>query len=69
MAKIAAAIYLAVTGIQNVIQSHNGSISASDLFGDQVFITIGISISATYGLYLVASLLFVGGYSIFSLNY
>ncbi|TIB70509.1 chitin synthase 2 [Wallemia mellicola] len=58
MAKIAAAIYLAVTGIQNVIQSHNGSISASDLFGDQVFITIVISISATYGLYLVASLLF-----------
>ncbi|TIB12944.1 hypothetical protein E3P92_02430 [Wallemia ichthyophaga] len=55
---IAVAFYLAVTGIQNVINSHNGSITAGDLFSDQVFITIVISITATYGLYLISSILF-----------
>ena len=62
----AAAIYLAVTGIQNVINSHNGSITAGDLVSDSVFITIVISISATYGLYFVSSLLFFEPWHMFT---
>ncbi|WWC96588.1 hypothetical protein V866_003456 [Kwoniella sp. B9012] len=50
-----AAIYLAVRGIQSI--TADGSISADDIFGNKIFRNIVVSLAATYGLYIVSSLL------------
>jgi len=48
-------VYLAVTGIQAV--SNDGAISAGEIFGDKIFRNIVLSLVATYGLYIISSLL------------
>ncbi|TYJ52681.1 hypothetical protein B9479_006730 [Cryptococcus floricola] len=50
-----AAIYLAVRGIQSI--EAEGDITASTIFGDKIFRNIVISLLATYGLYIISSLL------------
>ncbi|WRT66006.1 uncharacterized protein IL334_002957 [Kwoniella shivajii] len=50
-----AAIYLAVRGIQTI--TADGSISADDIFGNTIFRNIVVSLLATYGLYIISSLL------------
>lgn len=52
-----AAVYLAVTSIQDV--QSQGGITVSTLFSNKIFFNIVISLAATVGLYLIASLLFV----------
>nr|KIR48602.1 chitin synthase [Cryptococcus bacillisporus CA1280] len=50
-----AAIYLAVKGIQDV--EAQGDITASTVFGNKIFRNIVISLLATYGLYILSSLI------------
>ncbi|EIW73092.1 hypothetical protein TREMEDRAFT_70893 [Tremella mesenterica DSM 1558] len=50
-----AAVYLAVAGIENV--EHSGPITADTVFGNKIFRNIILSLAATYGLYILASLL------------
>ncbi|OCF42866.1 chitin synthase [Kwoniella heveanensis CBS 569] len=50
-----AAIYLAVRGIQDI--TADGSVDANDIFGNKIFRNIVLSLIATYGLYIVSSLL------------
>ncbi|WWC68306.1 uncharacterized protein I206_102230 [Kwoniella pini CBS 10737] len=50
-----AAIYLAVRGIQSI--TADGTITADDVFGNKIFRNIVVSLAATYGLYIVSSLL------------
>ncbi|KAL1722353.1 chitin synthase [Schizophyllum commune] len=52
-----AAVLLAVKGIQN-IEKENGGLSFSDLFTNSIFRNIVVSLLATTGLYLLASLIF-----------
>lgn len=47
-------VFLAVKGIENVTQ--NG-ITVGTVFGDKIFRNIILSLLATYGLYILASLL------------
>jgi chitin synthase len=47
-------VYLAVLGIQNVQQE---GVTVDSVFGNSIFRNIIISLLATYGLYIVASLL------------
>ncbi|KAI5121342.1 hypothetical protein M0805_000650 [Coniferiporia weirii] len=53
-----AAFLLAFKGIENVTESGSGSLSFSELASNAVFRNIVISLVATLGLYLIASLLF-----------
>jgi chitin synthase len=48
------AVYLAVRGIE-AIQS-SGPVTASTFFGDAIFRNIVVSLIATYGIYILASL-------------
>ncbi|KAH9031108.1 hypothetical protein EDB85DRAFT_1382932 [Lactarius pseudohatsudake] len=52
-----AAICLAVKGVQQVAAEKNRGATFSDLFTNAIFRDIGISISATVGLYVVASII------------
>lgn len=49
------AIYLAVTGIQAF--ENQGDVTAEDVISDATFRNIILSLAATYGIYLLASLL------------
>lgn len=49
------AIYLAVTGIQAF--ENQGNVTAEDVISDSTFRNIILSLAATYGIYLLASLL------------
>lgn len=51
------AFYIAVKGIQEVA-ADNGSININDLFSNPIFINIVLSLAATLGLYIAASLIF-----------
>ncbi|KIM52757.1 glycosyltransferase family 2 protein [Scleroderma citrinum Foug A] len=51
------ALYIAVKGIQEVI-ADKGSININDLFSNAIFINIVLSLAATLGLYIAASLIF-----------
>ncbi|KAI6159686.1 glycosyltransferase family 2 protein [Pisolithus thermaeus] len=51
------AIYLAVKGIEEVAAA-DGSIKATDLFSNSIFRNIVLSLAATLGLYVAASLIF-----------
>jgi chitin synthase len=53
-----AAIYLAIKGIESVHAAHD-SVTGSSLWSDAVFRNIVLSLLATFGLYLVSSVLFV----------
>jgi chitin synthase len=47
-------VYLAVLGIQNVQQE---GVTVDTVFGNSIFRNIVLSLLATYGLYIIASLL------------
>ena len=49
-------VYLAVVGIENV-ESQGGLDDASAVFGNKIFRNIVLSLAATYGLYIIASIL------------
>lgn len=51
-----AAVYLAVVGIQDV-EAEGGLDDASAVFGNKIFRNIVLSLAATYGLYIIASIL------------
>ena len=53
-----AAFFLAFKGVENVIKS-DGPLSADSLFTNSIFRNIVISLLATLGLYILASLIFV----------
>ena len=53
-----AAFFLAFKGVENIAHS-DGPLSLSDLFSNSIFRNIVISILATLGLYILASLIFV----------
>lgn len=48
-------VYLAVNGIESV--EAEGGISVATVFGNKIFRNIVLSLLATYGLYILASLL------------
>lgn len=48
-------VYLAVKGVQDV--EAQGDITASTVFGNKIFRNIVISLLATYGLYILSSLI------------
>ncbi len=48
-------VYLAVAGIKNIEES--GGITEATVFGNKIFRNIVLSLAATYGLYILASLL------------
>ncbi|KAH7913366.1 glycosyltransferase family 2 protein [Hygrophoropsis aurantiaca] len=54
-----AAFLLAIKGIQAVEKSENRTIQASDFFGNAIFRDIIISLAATFGLYVISSVLFL----------
>ena len=54
-----AAIFLAVKGVQQVAAAKNRGATFSDLFTNAIFRDIVISISATVGLYVIASIIHV----------
>jgi chitin synthase len=47
-------VFLAVKGIESVEES---GVSTSAIFGNKIFVTIVLSLMATYGLYIISSLL------------
>ncbi|KAH8109773.1 glycosyltransferase family 2 protein [Phellopilus nigrolimitatus] len=53
-----AAVLLAVKGVENIAHEEGGSIKFTDIFSNSIFRDIIISVIATYGLYLISSLLF-----------
>ena len=54
-----AALVLAFKGLAELTQDHKGSLSLSDFFTNPIFRNIVLSLSATLGLYVFASLIFV----------
>ncbi|ORY77216.1 glycosyltransferase family 2 protein [Leucosporidium creatinivorum] len=56
---LAAAIIITVKGIQNAKAESGGSFSLSDIFANSIFRNIVISLLSTYGLYLIASIIFL----------
>ncbi len=52
---IISTVYLAITGIENVEKT--GSVTVGNVFGNKIFRNIVLSLAATYGLYILASLL------------
>ena len=48
-------VYLAVTGIEDV--EDEGGVSVGTVFGNKIFRNIVLSLAATYGLYILASIL------------
>jgi chitin synthase len=57
-----AAIYLAVRGVQQVSEAEHRGAQFSDLFSNAIFRDIVLSIAATNGLYIVASIIHVRGF-------
>ena len=56
-----AAIYLAVKGVQQVAEAEQRGAQFHDLFSNAIFRDIVLSIAATIGLYVVASIIHVRG--------
>jgi chitin synthase len=54
-----AAFLLAYKGIQSVAQAEGRAIQVSDFFTNSIFTDVVLSLAATLGLYIVASLIFV----------
>jgi len=54
-----AAFLLAYKGIQSVAQAEGRAIQVSDFFKNSIFTDVVLSLAATLGLYIVASLIFV----------
>ena len=54
-----AAVFLTIKGVQQVSQERHSGATFSDLFTNAIFRDIVISISATVGLYIVASVIHV----------
>ncbi|KAG8843903.1 Chitin synthase, class 1 [Tulasnella sp. 330] len=52
-----AAIFLAVKGVED-IKVQNGGVSFGSLFNNRIFFTIVLSLAATFGLYVFASIIF-----------
>lgn len=63
-----AAFYLAFKGVENVEDVEGRPIEASDIFSNAIFRDIVISLVATLGLYLIASLLAVSPLSDFQVG-
>jgi chitin synthase len=56
-----AAIFLSIKGVQQVAAAENRGAKVSDLFSNAIFRDIVLSLSATIGLYVVASIIHVRG--------
>ena len=56
-----AALFLTVKGVQQAAAAEHRVATFGDLFSNAIFRDIVISISATVGLYVVASIIHVGG--------
>jgi chitin synthase len=54
----AAALLLAIKGIQNIAKEQGKSLSIGDIFTNSIFRNIVLSLLATLGLYIIASLIF-----------
>jgi chitin synthase len=59
--KIAAGVitYYGVKNAIDDIKADGGSVSVGDIFSNHTFATIVVSLLSTYGLYLIASLIFL----------
>lgn len=57
---------LVVQGINTIQSNKGGPLQVADIFSDRIFLNIVLSLAATLGLYIVASLIFV---SVFSLRF
>jgi chitin synthase len=56
-----AAIFLAIKGVQQVAAAEHRGAQFSDLFTNAIFRDIVLSLTATIGLYVVASVIHVRG--------
>ncbi|CAE6466429.1 unnamed protein product [Rhizoctonia solani] len=56
-----AAFFLAVKSVQDISRDKQGALTFGDFFTNTIFRNVVLSIAATLGLYIVASLLFVTG--------
>ena len=56
-----AAIFLTIKGVEQVAAAEHRGAAFTDLFSNAIFRDIAISISATVGLYVVASIILVSG--------
>ena len=56
-----AAVFLAAKGVQQVAAAEHRGVQFKDLFSNAIFRDIVLSLSATIGLYVVASLIHVRG--------
>jgi len=54
-------MFLAIKGVQQVSEADQSGAAVSDLFKNAIFRDIVISLAATIGLYVVASLIHVRG--------
>jgi len=64
---IVAAFLLAQKGVQSVVQAEGRAIQLSDFFTNSIFADLVLSLAATLGLYIVASLIFVSRLFTFAL--
>jgi chitin synthase len=55
-------MFLAIKGVQQVSEAERRGAKVSDLFTNSIFRDIVISLSATIGLYVLASLIHVRGF-------
>ncbi len=56
-----AAIFLAIKGVQQVAAAEHRGATFSDLFTNAIFRDIVLSLTATIGLYVIASIIHVRG--------
>ncbi len=56
-----AAVYLSVKGVQEVAAAEHRGAQFSDLFSNAIFRDIVLSLVATIGLYVIASIIHVRG--------
>lgn len=54
-----AAVMLVVQGINTIQSNKGGPLQVADIFSDRIFLNIVLSLAATLGLYIVASLIFL----------
>jgi chitin synthase len=59
-----AALLLTITGIRKLVKEHNGVLRLEDFWTDQILRNYVLSLTATYGLYLFPSFIFVSGFSL-----
>ena len=58
------ALLLAFKGLDQLVKAHKGGLSLGDFFSDSIFRNIVLSLAATLGLYVFASLIFVSIHSV-----